>query len=131
MAHKRLDNILAVQMTCGANDAVGDVVEITAAKTVAKISGAGSIKIVGTIAKRVLNGYGWSDKDAMATIETKFREMRDDRIAGAAIAVGAFVWNAAGKAINYNASVHDPASIAGLAITATNGADVVVETLEY
>jgi hypothetical protein len=65
------------------------------------------------------------------TIATRFRERRDDRVSGAAIAApGPFVWDAAHKAISYNAGTHDPAAIAGLVITTANAGDVTVETLE-
>ena len=133
MSHKRLDDILAVELTCGATDTVGDVVEITGDLTVAKITGAGSIKIVGTIAKRILDGYGFSPtgKDTKAVIETKFREMRDDRLAGGVVPVGPFVWGATGKAIAYSSASHDPAAIAGLCISAGGKDTDPIVTLEY
>jgi hypothetical protein len=120
---QKLSNVVAVTMTCLSTIEVGDVVTISAANTVIKLAEAGSLKIVGTVAVH-------QGTDLFCTVETRFRERRDDRLSGAAIAVGPFVWNASGKAIQYNAAVHDPASIAGLAITTANAGDVVIETLE-
>jgi hypothetical protein len=123
---QRLDNILAVSFTCPAGIAVGDVAIMdTAPKTVKKVDAAGSLKIVGVVSVH----FG---TDLFCTVDTKYRERRDNRVSGAAIAApGPFVFDAAGKVILYNASTHDPAAIAGMVITTANGADVVVETLEY
>jgi len=121
---QKVSDVLAVEMICPADIEVGDVVTISAAKTVVKLAEAASLKVVGTVC--VHRGT-----DLFGTIETRFRERRDDRLSGAAVSVGAFVWNAAGKVINYNSASHDPAAIAGLVITTANAGDVVVETLEY
>lgn len=123
MYQKRSD-VLAIKLTCPTTVEVGDVVVIDDDLEVAAISAAGSTKIVGTVCQ-------YLEDATYCTVETKFRERRDDRLAGAACAVGPFVWNSAGKAIAYDADAHDAAAIAGLVIVAADNADEVVETLEY
>lgn len=123
MAQSKGD-VLAQSFTCATTIDVGDMVEISAANTVAVPGGAGSIKIVGRVVKHL-------DNATECVVETKFREKRTDRISGAAVAVGAFVFDANGKVINYDSGVHSPAAICGLAITTTNAGDVAVDTLEY
>lgn len=118
------DNALAVAFTCATTINVNDMVEISAANTVAVPSGAGSIKIVGKVIKH-------TDDATECVVETKFRERRTDRVSGAAVSVGAFVFDADAKVINYNSGSHSPAAICGLIITTANAADVAVETLEY
>ena len=118
-------DVLAVNFTCATTGVdKGDVVEITGDNTVACPSGAGSIKVVGTVCKHL-------EGAAECTVETRFREKRADRIAGAACAVGAFVFDADGKVIAYNSGVHSVAAIRGIAITHTSAGDVAIETLEF
>lgn len=123
--YQKLHDVLAVNFTVSANTVeVGDVVVVSADNTVALLAAEGSTSIVGTVCKYL--------KDATeCTVETRFRERRDDRLAGAAAAVGPFVFDASGKVIEYDADSHDPASIAGILITAASDPDDVVETLEY
>lgn len=129
---QRLDNVLAISMTCQSTDAVGDVVQIKSDLVCEKIDDAGSTKIIGTIVKKITAGeYGWDGAATTCTIETRFRCRRDDRISGAAIAVGPFVFDADMKAIAYSSASHDPASIAGLCIKSANAGDVAIQTLEY
>jgi len=120
---QRLSDVLAVEFICPTSIEVGDVVVIASSGTVAAISGAGQTTKVGTVCAH-------TDAAAYCTVETRYRERRDDRLSGAAIAVGPFVWNAAGKAIAYDSNTHDPSAIAGLAITSASAGDVVIETLE-
>lgn len=122
--YQRLSDVLAISVTCPSSVDVGDVVVISDDLTCAAISGAGSTAILGTVCKHL-------DGETTCTVETRFRERRDDRLAGAQVAVGPFVWNAAGKAIAYDAASHDPSAIAGLVIVAGAQADAVVQTLEY
>lgn len=119
-----LHDVIAVEMICPTSIEVGDVVIIDDDKEVIKLNAAGSLKIVGTVA---------THRDAAATcvVNTRFRERRDDRVSGAACAVGPFVWDGSMKAIAYDDQTHDPAAIAGLVITAADDADATVETLEY
>ena len=121
---QKLSDVLAIEVICPTTVSVGDVVVITDDKEVAAISGAGALTIVGTVCAHKASA-------TVCTVETRFRERRDDRLAGATCAVGPFVWNASGKAIAYDANTHDPAAIAGLVILAAAEADDVVETLEY
>jgi len=120
---QKLSDVIAVEMICPADIEIGDVTTISAAKTVIKLAEAGSLKIVGTVCVH-------QGTDLFCTIETRFRERRDDRVSGASLAVGPYVYDASGKVINYDAATHDPAAIAGLAITTAGQANVVVETLE-
>jgi|WetSurMetagenome_2_1015567.scaffolds.fasta_scaffold1007786_1 hypothetical protein len=129
---QRLDNVLAVAFTCQATDVVGDVVQIKSDNTVEKVDDAGSTKIVGTVVKKITAGeYGWDGAATTCTVETRFRCRRDDRISGAAIAVGPFVFDGDMKAIAYSSASHSPAAIAGLCIKSANAGDVAIETLEY
>ena len=121
---QKLTDVLAVKLTCPSTITVGDVVDITDDLTVSKVDSAGSSAIVGTVCAH--NGT-----DTTCTIETRFRERRDDRISGAACAVGPFVFDADMKVIAYASSSHDSGAIAGLVITAASAADETVETLEY
>ncbi len=124
---QRNDNVLAVSFICPTTIAVGDVaiLNTAAAKTVKKNDAAGSVNLVGVVDAHL-------DGATTCTVATKFRERRDDRVSGAAIATtGPFVWDAAHKVIKYNPASHDAAAIAGLVITLANAADIVVETLEY
>jgi ABC-type uncharacterized transport system YnjBCD ATPase subunit len=115
--------VLAVNFTCATTVDVGDVVEATTANTVAVPSGAGSIKIVGTVCKHLADA-------TECTVETRFREKRTDRLSGAACAIGAFVFDGDGKVIAYDSQTHSPAAIRGVAITSTNAGDAAIETLE-
>ena len=119
-----LHDVLAVTMTCPTTIAVNDVVIIDDDNEVIKLNAAGSLKKVGTVATH-------KESAATCVINTPFRESRDDRVSGAACAVGPFVWDASMKAIAYDANTHDPAAIAGLVITAASDADETVETLEF
>jgi ribosomal protein L35AE/L33A len=118
---QRLQNVLAVKFTCAGTESKGDVVEITGNNTVAVPSGAGSVKVVGTIDRL----YGTE-----CTVSTRFRERRDDRVSGAAVEVGPFVFNSAGKVIAYDDQTHSPVAVRGLVIKAAGDADIAVETLE-
>lgn len=120
---QRLDNVLAVSFTCLSSIEVGDVVVISADNTVVKNAAAGSLAVVGTVCK---HGY----LATKCTVETRFRERRDDRVSGAAVAVGPFVFDASGKVIAYDAAAHDPSAIRGLVIKHATAGDQVVETLE-
>jgi hypothetical protein len=122
--YQSLRDVLAVQFTCASSIEVGDVVVISGNKTVAINSAAGALTVVGTVCKH-------RDDELVCTVETRFRERRDDRASGASVAVGPFVFDASNKVIAYDSNSHDPAAIRGLVITAANAGDVVVETLEY
>jgi len=122
--YQKRSEVLAVKFTCPTTVGVGDPVVISDDLTVAAISGAGSTSIIGTVCQHL-------DGAAYCTVETKFRERRDDRVAGAECAVGPFVFDANGEVIAYDADSHDPAAIVGVVIVAAAQADDIVETLEY
>lgn len=122
--YQKRSEVLAIRVTCPTTVEIGDVVVIDDDLECAAISGAGSTSILGTVCQHL-------DEADYCTVETRFRERRDDRLAGAAVAVGPFVFDAAGKVIAYAPLSHDPAAIAGLVIVAGADADDVVETLEY
>ena len=142
--HQRLQEVLAFNFACADSIAEGSIVEITGDLTVAVPVAAGSLKVIGTVIRKrghamsnAGNVYGATPASvtggapAECTVETRFRERRDDRVSGAAVAVGPFVFDAAGKVIAYDDSVHSPAAIRGLVITHTAAGDAVVQTLEY
>jgi hypothetical protein len=123
---QRNDNVLNVSFACPANMAVGDVavLDTTAAKTVKKQYQAGSLNVVGVVVAHLTSAIKCS-------IDTKFRERRDDRVVGSSFAggTGPFVWDASMHCIPYDSATHDPSAIAGLVITKT--ASGACETLEY
>lgn len=121
---QRLGDVLAVEFICPTTIAVGDIAIIDDDKEIIKNNAAGSLNKVGTVATHKASA-------TTCVVETPFRERRDDRTAGAACAVGPFVWDAAMQVIAYDANTHDPAAIAGIVITAADQKDDVVETLEY
>jgi len=122
--YQKRSEVLALTLACPTTVAVGDVVVIGSDLTVAAISAAGHTSILGTVVQHL-------DDAATCTVETRFRERRDDRVSGAAIPVGPFVWDSAGKAIAYNAATHDSAAIAGLCIKSANAGNAAIETVEY
>jgi len=88
---------LAVSFTCPSDIEVGDPVVISSSDyTVAAISAEADVKHIGTVVKH-------EDSATTCTVETKFRERRDDRTAAAVFANGPFVWDATGKAAAYTA----------------------------
>ncbi len=127
MVLQRVDHILSITLLCAETTAAGDPVEINADLTCGKVDSAGSTAYIGTCVKTEAAG----GSVYYASVETKFRVRRDDRLSGAAIAVGPFVWDANGKAIAYSSATHDPAAIAGCCIKSAGAGDVAIETLEY
>lgn len=118
-----LVDLVAIDVTCPSTVTIGQPVVMSGDFTVAAISGAGEV-IVGVVCKH--------EKDATkCTIETRFRERRDDRVSGASAAVGPFVYDAAGKVIAYSSGSHDASAIAGIILKAATAGDQVIDTLEY
>lgn len=118
------NNVLAVRFTCANTIAQGNVVEITTDNTVAVPSAAGSLKIVGSV-----DSYAYGATECV--VATKFRQRRDDRIAGENFdACGPFVWGNDKKVYVYDDQTHSPAAIAGLVIKIGDATEAV-ETLEY
>jgi hypothetical protein len=86
---------LAVSFTCPTTVEVGDPVLISSSdNTVAAIAAAADIRLIGTVAKHL-------DSATTCTVDTRFRERRDDRVAAAVFANGPFYWDATGKAAQY------------------------------
>ena len=142
--HQRLQEVLAFNFACADAIAEGEIVEITGDLTEAVPTVAGSLKVIGTVVRKrghamsnAGNVYGATPSvvtggaPAECTVETRFRERRDDRVSGASVPVGPFVFDGNGAVIAYNASVHSPAAIRGLVITHAAAGGAVVQTLEY
>lgn len=123
---RKLNNVLAVEFTCASTIDVDDIVEISAASTVAVPSSAASIAIVGRVCKH-------AEDATTCTVETKFREYRDDVIAGEAISAGTPIVNSATapKVIAYTDVSHDSAEIMGLAVTASSQDGDAITALLY
>lgn len=88
------NNVLAVRFTCANTIAQGDIVEVSADNTVAVLSAPGSANVVGSVDSYV---YGATE----CVVATRFRQRRDDRIAGEDLSVGAFVFGADNKVYKY------------------------------
>ncbi|MEW6351294.1 MAG: hypothetical protein AB1646_19745 [Thermodesulfobacteriota bacterium] len=119
---QRLSNVLAVSLACPADVAVGDMVEIASSKTVAKLTTVGSSKLVGVVVVHRAEAL-------LCTVETPFRERRDDRVAGEAVPVGPFVWGPANKTYAYTpGSVprHDGTAVGPVTITAAGNDKVKI-----
>ena len=118
-----LVDLIAIDVTCPDTVTIGQPVVMGSDLTVAAISGAGQF-IVGTVCKHEASA-------TKCTIETRFRERRDDRQCGAdSTPVGPFVFDAAGKVIAYNSGSHDASAIAGVILEAGD-TDDEVDTLEF
>ena len=116
-------NVLAVRFTCANTIEKGDVVEITTDNTVAAVSGA-SAKVVG-----VVDAYSYGETECV--VATRFRERRDDRVAGENFAACApFYFGASNKVYLWENGTDDPETIGGLVIKAGDK-DATVETLEF
>ncbi len=94
-----LADVLAVSFECPADVKVGDKVEVktpvtTGIPAVQKISVVGSPKVVGTVCRH-------RDDETNCTVETPFRERRDDRIAGENLVVGPFMFGPDNKVYKY------------------------------
>jgi hypothetical protein len=128
--YQTLREVLAIHFSTSNAVVEGDVVEIVGDLDINKPSAAGSLAIVGTVDRvRGAKFEGGAPYDV--TVATGFRERRDDRTAGAAVAVGPFVFDTNGQVVAYDAQTHSPAAIRGLAITHATAKDQVVQTLEY
>lgn len=114
---------IGMDAASGVSLSKGDLVEITAADTVNKPSGAGSIKIIGevTIPTRAAGGE--------CTIGTFFSKQRN-LVTGAAVTVGApVVVDASNKVIDYDSGSHSVAAIIGIAMEGSTGADETIKVL--
>lgn len=119
---QELKTVIAVSFSCPSTIEEGDVVEITGDNEVDAISGANSLKVVGSVCA---HRY----KDTTCTVSTRFLARRDNREAGEDVAVGPFVFGSGSKVHAYDPENHSPAAICGLVIRGGAGGDPV-ETLE-
>ena len=117
---------LSLNFACADSIAEGKVVEIVDDLTVAVPTTAASINVVGTVIRKkgflpsnAGNVYGANRQSvtggapAECTVETGFRERRDDRVAGEFLSVGPFVFGSDGKAYKFTQAL--PATISGTA----------------
>jgi len=93
---QRKENCLAINFACPSDVVVGQpmLLDSSANLTVKAIDADASILLVGSV--DVHQG-----SDLFATIATRFRERRDDREAAEAVSLGAYVYDASGKAVAY------------------------------
>lgn len=127
----RLREVLAINFASNTSFNEGNVVEIQGDMTIGLPAAAASLDVVGTVARcRPAKFEGGTPYDV--TVETRFRQRRDDRVAGGTgCAVGPFVLDANQAVIPYNATNHSPAAIRGLVIQSAASAGASVVTLEY
>ena len=114
------NNVLAVRFTCANTIAQGDIVEVSADNTVAVLSASGSASVVGSVDSYV---YGATE----CVVATRFRQRRDDRVAGEDLSVGPFVFGADNKVYQYTpatAATHTGANAQTFAIV-LNTSDVL------
>ena len=133
---QRLTEVLSLNLACADTIAEGKVVEIVDDLTIAVPTTPASINVVGTVARKkgfllsnAGNIYGvvpssvTGGNPAECTIDTGFRERRDDRVAASlGLAVGPFVFDGTGKAVQFTEA--KPAVISGT----TTGAKAYVAT---
>ena len=90
-----VQDILAVSFACPTTIEVGDVVKISGDNAVIKNTDIGSVDVVGTVCAHIPGA-------AFCTVATRFRERKDDRLAGVTVTPGAFVWGPLNKAYPYS-----------------------------
>jgi hypothetical protein len=88
-------DILAISFACPTDIEVGDVVKISGDNAVVKNTDLGSVNVVGVVCAHIPGA-------ASCTVATRFRERRDDRLAGVTVTPGSFVWGALNKAYPYS-----------------------------
>jgi len=117
---QRLHEIIAITLTCPSNIEIGDIVEISGDLTCRKPLVAGSASILGPVVK---HKTAPGTAETTCTVDTPFRERRDDRVASGAVIVGPFVFGLDNTVISYSAG--SPAVVTG---TTTGVKTVVVST---
>jgi hypothetical protein len=90
-----VQDILAVSFACPTTIEVGDVVKISGDNAVIKNTDIGSVAVVGTVCAHIPGA-------AYCTVATRFRERKDDRLAGVIVTHGAFVWGPLNRAYPYS-----------------------------
>jgi len=89
-----LQDILAISLACPTTIEVGDAVKISGDNAVVKNTEIGSVNVAGVVCAHIPGA-------ASCTVATRFRERRDDRLAGVAVTPGAFVWGPLNRAYPY------------------------------
>lgn len=93
--NQAIQDILAVSFSCPTDIEVGDVVRISGNNAVVKNTEVGAVDVVGVVCAHIPGA-------ASCTVATKFRERRDDRLAGVGLTVGGFVWGPSNFAYQYS-----------------------------
>jgi hypothetical protein len=114
MTTRRNNYCLSVSFATSGTVAVGNPVEIVDDLTIAVPDAAGSKAIIGNV---------FNVADGVAVVDTKFREMRTDRLAGpSGCAVGPFVFDDGGVVIAYDGTISiGTVSISGSAAFSATG----------
>ncbi|MGC8602144.1 MAG: hypothetical protein ACP5VS_00480 [Desulfomonilaceae bacterium] len=90
-----VQDILAISFACPTDIEVGDVVKISGDNAVVKNTDLGSVNVVGVVCAHIPGA-------ASCTVATRFRERRDDRLAGVTVTPGGFVWGPLNRAYPYS-----------------------------
>jgi hypothetical protein len=90
-----VQDILAISFACPTTIEEGDVVKISGDNAVVKNTDIGSVDVVGVVCAHIPGA-------ASCTVATRFRERRNDRLAGVTVAPGAFVWGPLNRAYPYS-----------------------------
>ena len=93
--NQAVENILAISLACPITIEVGDVVKISGDNAVVKNTDLGSVNVVGVVCAHIPGA-------ASCTVATRFRERRDDRLAGVPVTPGGFVWGPLNRAYPYS-----------------------------
>jgi hypothetical protein len=90
-----VQDILAISFACPTTIEEGDVVKISGDNAVVKNTDIGSVNVVGVVCAHIPGA-------ASCTVATRFRERRDDRLAGVTVTPGGFVWGPLNRAYPYS-----------------------------
>ncbi len=90
-----VQDILAISLACPTTIEEGDVVKISGDNAVVKNTEIGSVNVVGVVCAHIPG-------TASCTVATRFRERRDDRLAGVTVTPGGFVWGPLNRAYPYS-----------------------------
>jgi hypothetical protein len=123
---KKNNNCVAIEfdLAAGATGCVqGDVMEIVGDMQVCGPTGATSTKIIGDVATH-------SSGTSVATINTKYRVFRDDRLSAGVVTVGPMCLGVDNKVSSATGGTN-PLAISGMAVSGATGAGLAVSTLEY
>ena len=93
--NQAVQDILAISVACPTDIEDGDVVKISGDYAVVKNTDIGSVNVAGVVCAHIPGA-------ASCTVATRFRERRDDRVAGVAVTPGGFVWGPLNKVYPYS-----------------------------